>query len=223
MNANQIRWFSSAAAIVGLACAVAMTTPVSAQPEPAKVQPKPTQPDRVGPRQLPGERIRPIEGQPGGQRPERDPRARGGEFRNIEHAMKVLNRGLKFTIANLENAEQRERLLETISQMQRASLFSKLEKLDHIPEGRDAADFQAEYRRHAIRNTIMLLDLELQILQGKMDDAKATIKKIEDYRDKSHAEFQVEEYKDEALTPEEKAAIEDEREREEEAKRDGGR
>ncbi len=207
MNRARMPWLMGSLAATGLAITLSVQTPVVAQPEPTKVQPQPTQPNRVG-RPGPGERFR--EGQPG------RPNAGAPEFRNIGQAMKVMNRGLKFTITNLEVADQRARLLETLSQMQRAAIFCKDATLDEIPAGKDKESVQAEYRRHGVRNAIMLLDLELQILQGKLDDAKATIKKIEDYRDKSHEEFQVEDEHDEA-------AEVDKKEREEEAKRDGGR
>jgi len=206
-------WLMGSLAAAGLAITLSVQSPVVAQPEPVKVQPQPAQPNRIG-RPGPGERFR--EGQPG--QPGR-PSAGAPEFRNLGQAMKVMNRGLKFTITNLEVADQRARLLETLSQMQRAAIFCKDATLDEIPAGKDKESVQAEYRRHGVRNAIMLLDLELQVLQGKIDDAKATIKKIEDYRDKSHEEFQVEDEGDE----DGKAAEEDKKERDEEAKRDGGR
>ena len=126
------------------------------------------------------------------------------EFRNLEHAMKAMDRGLEDVIENIDKPEHQERLLEVVSQMERAALFSKNAKFEGA-KGDKAKETQAEFRRHGIRNAIMMLELELQLVQGKVDDAKATIKKIEDYRDKSHEEFSVDEHEEQEAKPDENA------------------
>lgn len=165
-------------ALVGLAGAamlLAGNAPAQPASDPAKVPTAAPQPVDGGTRQ-------PGRG-PGG--PGAD---RGG---SLEGAMKQLGGALKALKETLDKGDQKEQSLIHVGTMQRACLTAKSIASPTLKgDPKDAAKTLVEYRRAQIKLMGMLLELETQILDGKTDAAKESVKKLGEYRESSHETFE---------------------------------
>ncbi len=159
------------------------------QPQPGR--PEPARPEGIRPAPRPGQ---PGERGPGERGPGRGPGGPGGggggvEFRNLEHAMKTLDRGFENLAKSIDAAADRDRVLMSLSQMERAAIFAKEQKPQHLPDGADPKKAQDEYRGMGIDLLIELAKVEKMLLAGDTAGAKAGLKNIGAIRDAGHDKF----------------------------------
>jgi soluble cytochrome b562 len=189
---------------MGFSCLVAVglaawsATPAVGQPErntpgQPSVQPRPARPESVRPDEV--RPIRPREGiapqqQPGERGPGRGPGGPGADFRNLEGAMKTLNRGFKLLEQSIDAADQRDRVLGTLAQMQRAVIFAKEQPVEHVPDGMDPKKAADEFRGMGAALLAELATVEKLVLSGDSAGAKSSLKKVAEIRDAGHDKFQ---------------------------------
>lgn len=180
---SHVRRFAPALLLALLAVAGAAIPAVSAQP--GAGQPSGQQPQGPGGRRPGGA---------GGGQPGQQP---GGPGRaaNIEGSMRAMNRALRELKTTVADASKRDQSLMSVYAMQAACASAKRAKPEHV-EG-DPAKVQEEFRRAAFQLGKVLIDLEEQVLDGKADDAKVTIAKIEALRDEQHKKFGVKDEEEE--------------------------
>lgn len=157
------------------------------QPQPGR--PEPARPEGIRPAPRPGQ---PGERGPGERGPGRGPGgpgAGGAEFRNIDQAMKTLDRGFENLTKSIDSAADRDRVLMSLSQMERAAIFAKDQKIEHIPDGADPKKAQDEFRGMGIDLLIELAKIEKMVLAGDTAGAKAGLKNLETIRDAGHDKF----------------------------------
>jgi hypothetical protein len=158
------------------------TVSVRADDPPAKA---PTPPAAPAPAK-PGDAPKPGEGgrQGGGERQQ-------SEFRGLGGAMKAMETGMKEISATIDDASKKETTLRSIAYMQRACEFSKRSKSKDIKgsAGPDGAAVLVAYRKSQAQMLKMLCELELQVIDGKTDEAKATLKKIGEHAEAGHKQF----------------------------------
>ena len=142
-------------------------------------------------------------GQPGERGPGRGPRGGGGgEFTSVEQAMKAINGGYRELKKTVEDASKKTGNLALVAQMQRGALYSKNNVPGHLKGGEKSLE---AYRKAQITLMRMLLDLEVQIMDGKTADAAKSVTALHDFEEEQHAKF-IEEQQDQkpAPKPEEK-------------------
>ncbi|MFO0861355.1 MAG: cytochrome b562 [Phycisphaerales bacterium] len=142
-----------------------------------------------------------AQAQPAGDRP-RPPGGPGGpggqgERRvSVEGAMKTMNRSLKQLRAQLADASKKDENLNLVNEMQRGCVMAKGAPLpkDVLERAGDAAaqaKMKTTYRNDMIALLRMLIDLEIAVEDGKTDQAKHLLEKIEAERDRAHKEMGV--------------------------------
>ncbi len=164
----------------------------SSQPQPAR--PEPLRPEGVRP--APGQPRDRLPGPPGERGPGRGPGGpggSGGEFRNIDQAMKTLDRGLETLTKSIDSGADRDRVLASLSQMERAAIFAKDQKPHHLPEGADPKQAEIEFRTMGVDLLIEIAKIEKMVLAGDTAGAKAGLKNLESLRDAGHDKFMEEE------------------------------
>ncbi|MGH7133313.1 MAG: cytochrome b562 [Phycisphaerales bacterium] len=142
----------------------------------------------------------PGQGQPGGGgQPGRGGQPGGGRGQGqpgrIDQSMKQMNGALKELKDNISKADKKDDNLNAISQMQRAAVNAKNAKPTNL-KGTDLPKAQEAFRRAMIQMLGMMLELETQVMDGKTDQAQATLKKIEAFEEKSHEQFAKEDGKE---------------------------
>jgi len=130
-------------------------------------------------------------GQRGGQ---------GGAPMNVEGAMKQMNGAYKALKASAFDAASKAADLEAAQRLQMAAIGAKggvgsLRMTDAASKqyGADKAAFEAAYRRKMIETARVAIDIELAILDGKSDAAKALVAKLHDLEESGHEVFKAEE------------------------------
>ncbi len=153
----------------------------------------PAQPANDGPK--PAAAPQPVDG--GTRQPVRGPGGPGGPGggNSVDGAMKQMNGALKALKESVDKTDQKEQNLMLVATMERACLTAKSAKPTNLkgdPKGdpKDAAKTLEEYQRTQIKLMGMLLELETQVLDGKTDAAKESIKKLGEFEDSSHQTFQ---------------------------------
>ncbi len=172
------RWRSARAtlaAICGSALVIGASAIVIAQPASDPAAPKPGQP---------------APAQPGEERRERGPGREGQaerrpDFPNVEAAMKSMRGGMRALRDIVDKPEKKDEALAAVGVMERACVAAKGMKPQELKPGASLDD----YRRGQIKLMGMFLELETQIIDGKGDQAKATLQAIAKYRDDSHEKF----------------------------------
>lgn len=168
-----------------LAAVMMMAAPTLAQPAGDKPANQPTRDGQPQPGQ-PGGPGGGRGGQPGGPGGGRGEGRGGGG--SVKGSMGALRDGLKALKENIGAADKKDQNLAAITQMQRAAVNAKNAKPNNL-KGDDQAKAQDGFRRAQIQLLSMLIELETQVMDGKTDAAKATVKKIEDFEDKAHDQF----------------------------------
>ncbi|MBI1191357.1 MAG: hypothetical protein GC200_11840 [Tepidisphaera sp.] len=133
--------------------------------------------------------------QPEGAQPRR-PRAQFGEGRegrgpSVEGAMKAMGRSLKALKGQIADANKKEENLSLVAAMEMACVNAKGGKpggpaMKAAKTDAEKQELTAKFRAHLIHLGHALLDLESQVMEGKTDEAKASIEKIEKIRDEGH-------------------------------------
>jgi soluble cytochrome b562 len=139
------------------------------QPPPAP-QPQPTQPNEV--RRAPA----PV------------------EFKDLSEAMQALGRGLELLDKTVDQADKKDRHLETVAMMQRAAIAAKSNIPDWVKPGQKGGGGGGgptpdDFRKAQIKFIGTLLELETAIIDGKADAAKALLKKLGEQGDAAHNKF----------------------------------
>ncbi len=130
----------------------------------------------------------------GGQPPARQPGGPGGPGgrgeMNLEGAMKGMGRALKGLEGGIGSASAKDDNLKMIGEMQRFAVAAKgMQPPMKKVKAEEQAAFVEKFRKAQIELVRMLLDLETQVIDGKNDDAKATLAKVIKHRDASHDIF----------------------------------
>ncbi len=112
--------------------------------------------------------------------------------RNVEGAMKLINRSLRQLNAQVGDTAKKEENLKLINDAQRGAVIAKGLEPEAAPKDDGRAKYLKEFRRHQIKLVRMLLDLEVSVMNDKADEAKEHMAKLAAYRDESHEEFEVE-------------------------------
>ena len=135
------------------------------------------------------------QGGPGGQRG-----GQGGAPMNVEGAMKQMNGAYKALKASAFDAASKAADLEAAQRLQMAAIGAKggvgsLRMTDAASKqyGGDKAAFEAAYRRKMIETAKVAIDIELAVLDGKADAAKALVAKLHDLEESGHEVFKAEE------------------------------
>jgi hypothetical protein len=136
--------------------------------------------------------VPPREGAPRGGR------GQPGAPANLEASMKAMNRSVKALKGLVSDPAKKDEALKTVSEAQRACAACKAAPLppkftEKAPDAEAKAKVEAEFRGDLRKNLRMLLDLEDAIVDGKADEAKAILAKIEELRDHAHEEMVVDE------------------------------
>lgn len=128
---------------------------------------------------------------------------RGGQAgapMNLEGAMKQMNGAYKALKASAFDAASKAADLEAAQRLQMAAIGAKggvgsLRMTDAASKqyGADKAAFEAAYRRKMIETAKVAIDIELAILDGKADAAKALVAKLHDLEESGHEVFKAEE------------------------------
>ena len=125
------------------------------------------------------------QGGQGGQGGQRGGQA--GAPMNLEGAMKQMNGAYKALKASAFDAASKGADLEAAQRLQMAAIGAKggvgsLRMTDAASKqyGGDKAAFEAAYRRKMIETAKVAIDIELAILDGKADAAKALVAKLHD-------------------------------------------
>ncbi|MEK6703903.1 MAG: cytochrome b562 [Planctomycetota bacterium] len=165
-------------ALVGLAGA-AMLLAGNAPAQPAS---DPTKTPTAAPQPLDG----------GTRQPGRGPGGPGGDRAgSLEGAMKQLGGALKALKEIVDKSDQKDQSLIHVGTMQRACLTAKSITSPTLKgDPKDAAKTLVEFRRAQIKLMGMLLELETQILDGKLDAARESVKKLGEYKESSHDTFE---------------------------------
>lgn len=175
---NRAKSFVAGACLFALVGAGVLVQSGYAQPGAGGGQPG--QPDGQGRRGgQPGQPGGP--GGPGGQQ--------GGRAASVEGSMRGLNRALREVKASVADATKQEQTLMGVYGMQAACANAKRAKPEHLKG--DEAKMLIEFRRDMHAMTVLLVELEGEVLDGKIDAAVATVKKIEAARDAAHEKFGV--------------------------------
>ncbi|MCE7974030.1 MAG: hypothetical protein DYG92_06845 [Leptolyngbya sp. PLA1] len=109
--------------------------------------------------------------------------------------MRGINRALREVKATIGDATKQEQTLMGVYGMQAACATAKRAKPEHLKG--DEAKMLGEFRRDMHALTALLVELEGHVLDGKVDAAGATLKKIEAARDAAHEKFGVKDEEDE--------------------------
>lgn len=185
---NRAKSFVAGACLFALVGAGVLVQSGYAQPGAGGGQPR--QPDGQGRRGgQPGQPGGP--GGPGGQQ--------GGRAASVEGSMRGLNRALREVKASVGDATKQEQTLMGVYGMQAACATAKRAKPEHLKG--DEAKMLGEFRRDMHAMTALLVELEGQVLDGKVDAAGATVKKIEAARDAAHEKFGVKDEDEEGDKP----------------------
>jgi hypothetical protein len=130
-------------------------------------------------------------GQRGGQ---------GGAPMNLEGAMKQMNASYKALNASPFDAASKAADLEAVQRLQMSAIGAKggvgaLRMSDAASKqyGGDKAAFEAAYRRKMIETAKVAIELELAILDGKADAAKALVAKLHALEESGHEVFKADE------------------------------
>ncbi|MFT5050117.1 MAG: soluble cytochrome b562 [Chlamydiales bacterium] len=113
----------------------------------------------------------------------------------VEEAMEGLHTGLRRLRALAKGTDGRDEALEVLRNMQAAALSAfPLEPptLDdrEVLEGDEHDIWVAEYRQHIIRLVDKLLEMELQVLRGRMDLLQAGYSELSEIRNTAHHDYQ---------------------------------
>lgn len=124
----------------------------------------------------------------------------GGATMNVEGAMKQMNGAYKALKASAFDAASKGADLEAAQRLQMAAIGAKggvgaLRMSEEATKkyGADKAAFEAAYRRKMIETAKVAIDIELAILDGKADAAKALVAKLHDLEESGHEVFKGEE------------------------------
>lgn len=117
-----------------------------------------------------------------------EPRPSRPEPRNVEAAMKGINRGLKALKPMLESPGAPEDALTRIWAIQKDALAAKSMEPVHLKGGKSPENLAA-YRKGQIELIRMLLKLESEVLEAKHDDALATFAAIVAFKETAHEKF----------------------------------
>ena len=135
------------------------------------------------------------QGAPGGQRG-----GQGGAPMNLEGAMKQMNASYKALKASAFDAGSKSADLEAVQRLQMSAIGSKggagalrMSEAASKQYGADKAAFEAAFRRKMIETAKVAIDLELAILDGKADAAKALVAKLHDLEESGHEVFKADE------------------------------
>jgi hypothetical protein len=133
-------------------------------------------------------------GQRGGQG------GQGGAPMNLEGAMKQMNASYKALKASAFDAASKAGDLEAVQRLQMSAIGAKggvgalrMTEAASKQYGGDKAAFEAAYRRKMIETAKVAIDLELAILDGKADAAKALVAKLHDLEESGHEVFKSDE------------------------------
>lgn len=143
----------------------------------------------------------PAGGPPGGEQPRRQ-RGPGGDGRegrgaSVEASMKGMSRAFRVLKTQIGDASKKEENLALIGEMERACVAAKSGR----PGGAmmKAAKSEAEkaavlttFRTHLIAIAHAMLDLETQVMEGKTQEAVASVEKIQKLRVEGHHEMKEE-------------------------------
>lgn len=128
---------------------------------------------------------------PASAQPDRRGRPGDGQM-NVDVAMKLLNRSYRQLRSQIDDAARLEENLRLIGEMQRACLACKSQPVPPtiLREIRDDAEREkipGAYRRHLIVTMRTLLDLEEDVVDGKVESARARLSELIRQRDAGHA------------------------------------
>lgn len=137
----------------------------------------------------------PAAKQPEGERPAgpRGPAGEGREGRtpSLGSSMKAMYRAFSALSTQVGDASKKEENLALVGEIQRACINAKANKpggkvYKNAKTDAEKATLTLQFRTHLITLAHALLELETQILEGKTDDAKATLGKLGKLQEEGH-------------------------------------
>ncbi|MSR42168.1 MAG: hypothetical protein EXS10_09765 [Phycisphaerales bacterium] len=184
---------------VSFALAAATATLLLAAGMPAFAQDAPTAPAKAPSQGAQDGELAPARGGARGQG-QGAGGARGGRGENpsMGSSMKSMNRAMKSLKDSIGDASKTAENLQFIGEMERGCILAKNAPLPPgllVGATDDAAKAKlgSAFRKDMIKLAQALLELELAVMNGKLDDAKSMLEKIEEAREHGHKEFGVEE------------------------------
>lgn len=175
---------TSAALFAATVMLVAGSSVLAFQPERPAGQP--------GQSGQPGEPGQPGQGARGGRG---GPGGRGGNMQiPVGQAMNIMNRSARQLGEQIGDAAKKEENLRLVNAMQMGCVAAKGQPVPpEITEGLadEAAksELAAEYHKELLKSLRLMIDLEQAIMDGKADEAKATLDAIVKLRDHAHDEM----------------------------------
>lgn len=131
-------------------------------------------------------------GGPGGRQggPEGRGQRGGGNF-SVEGAMKGMNRALKMLKETVGDAAKKDENLKLVGDIQRNCAIAKSmpvpqDVLRKAPDDAARATIETTYKADMRKLMRLTLDLEDAVIDGKIDQAKALVAKLETTRDDGH-------------------------------------
>lgn len=141
--------------------------------------------------------------QEGGERQGRGERGGRGEWRErgekgeetpLGQAMEGMQGGMRGLRRQLENPDDLGTAIATVRKMQEHALvaFANPPAAQPGTADKDAALWTIEFHREILAVAGGLLDVEQALVEGRVDDAKASLGKLNDMKKAGHDKFQVE-------------------------------
>jgi soluble cytochrome b562 len=110
----------------------------------------------------------------------------------LEQAMEDLKKNLKMLSQSVGDAARNEESLRALQAMQGSVLKAKLTSPPHaekLPAG-EQAKFKSDFRRDLCKALADLVQVEIEVLEGKNDAAKKRLaENVVAFRDASHAKY----------------------------------
>lgn len=131
---------------------------------------------------------------PAGRQPPQDggPRRGGGGQggQSIEQCMKAMNRAFRALRGQIEDGSKKDENLGHIWTMQRNVVQAKSLPMEKVPDAEREA-LTTDFRKGQIELMRMLLNLEVQVMEGKTEEAARTLAAIHELEEREHKKFGV--------------------------------
>lgn len=129
---------------------------------------------------------------PAGRQPPQEggPRRSGAGGQSIEQCMKAINRAFRALRGQIEDGSKKDENLDHIWTMQRNVVQAKSLPMEKVPDAQREA-LTTDFRKGQIELMRMLLSLEVQVMEGKTEEAARTLAAIHELEEREHKKFGV--------------------------------